>query len=157
MNRYEIESLYEANGLNDYKLTSPEDLLKIHNINYNSVNGYDELDDLNKARYEKFIVNIYNAFGLESRATLIPKGIYYVEERNFLLKENPADECFLEVGTIIKTINKNGEKCTLHKWINEDYKNFQLTESEPTTYLRFEYTHDGRNEWLHIENENSWY
>jgi len=41
--------------------------LKTHGINYKEVKGYIRLDDLNKLLYEKFVVNLFNSLGLDSR------------------------------------------------------------------------------------------
>lgn len=73
----QIENLYEINGIEDCKLKSTDDLLKVHGIDFRAVDGYNRLDDLSRNVYEKFIVNIFNAWGLESRSTLVPKGIYF--------------------------------------------------------------------------------
>lgn len=37
MNRFQLENLYQANGLTDYKLRNTKDLLKVHGINYKSI------------------------------------------------------------------------------------------------------------------------
>ena len=57
MNRFQLEKLYEVNGLKDYKLKTTDDLLKTHGLDFKEVAGYTRLDDLNKLLYEKFIVN----------------------------------------------------------------------------------------------------
>lgn len=157
MHRYYIEKQYIDNGMPDYKLRNTDDILNAHGIDIKAVKGYDSLDDVNKLLYEKFIVNFMNAQGLESRATLIPKGIYYVEEKAYLVKENPEDEFFTYAGAIVKMIDREGKKKLLHKWIHKDYKHLDITEGEPSRYLRIEYKHQGRNEWLHVKNEKSWY
>ncbi len=155
MNRRQIENIYKANGLNDYKLTCTDDLLKVHGINF-KVDGYNRLDDLNRRLYEKFIVNIFNAWGLESRATLIPKGIYFVEEISYAVKQEDSDG-FLEVAGTVNIIDKNGIKTVLHSWEDEDYKHLEQAKTYSKTYLRFEYEHQGHDEWLHVLNEKEWY
>lgn len=158
MKRSQIENLYKVNGITDYQLRSTEDLLKVHGIDFKSIDGYNRLDDLNRAIYEKFIINIFNAWGLESRATLIPKGIYYVEDTNYLIKESPESDCFIVVGGVIKAIDRNGLKTILHTWEDEEYKGLEIIESEHKSYLRFEYEHQERNEWLHvIKDGREWY
>lgn len=157
MNRFQLEKLYEVNGLKDYKLKTPEDLLKTHGIDFREVDGYSRLDDLNKHLYEKFIVNLFNGLGLESRATMFPKGIYFVEDIDYLAKENPEDDFFLIVGGLVKVIDKNGLKTVLRSWNDEDYKDLEATESEAKTYLRFEYENHDRAEWLHVTDEYTWY
>lgn len=164
MNRRQLENLYEVNGITDYKLKNTEDLLKTHGIDFKAVEGYNRLDDLNKQIYEKFIINIFNAMGLESRAELVPEGIYYVEDIAYLVKSNPEEDYFTVAGGVVYAIDRSGFKTVLRKWIDEDYKHLEITESETRNYLRFEYEHgsyeDGtpRKEWLHVtENGTQWY
>lgn len=158
MERKYIENLYKINGLIDYNLSSTEDILKVHGIDFKAVGGYNRLDDLNRANYEKFIVNIFNAIGLESRATLVPKGIYWVENIEYLVKENPEDDYYIVAAGIINAIDRNGMKSVLHTWNDEDYKHLEVKEIESKKYLRFEYEHQGRSEWLHVVKDGKeWY
>lgn len=94
MNRSQLENLYQVNGLKDFKLKSTKDLLKVHGIDFRAVEGYSRLDDLNRTIYEKFIINIFNAMGLDSRASLVPKGIYWVEDSDYLVKEKPEQDYY---------------------------------------------------------------
>jgi hypothetical protein len=164
MNRFHLENLYQANGLEDYKLRTTEDLLKCHGIDFKSVDGYNRIDDINRAIYEKFIINFMNGLGLESRAELVPKGIYWVEDTTYLVKENQEDDYFTVAGGHIDAIDRSGLKTVLHTWIDEDYKHLEITEKEAEKYLRFVYEHgtyeDGtpRKEWLHVIKEGKeWY
>jgi len=158
MNRSQIENLYKVNGLTDYKLKNTEDLLKVHGIGFKEVDGCNRLDDLNRAIYEKFIINIFNAMGLESRTTLVPKGIYFVEETDYLIKHEPQDDFYTVIGGVVKIIDRNGMKSILRTWEDEDLKDFDPTDSESRNYLRFEYVHIDRKEWLHvIKDGNEWY
>lgn len=158
MDRFQLENIYRANGLTDYRLRNTDDLLKCHGIDYKAVDGYNRLDDLNRAIYQKFIVNIFNAWGLESRASLIPKGIYYVEDIEYLVKEHPDDDHFLLVGGVVKAIDRSDFKTILYTWVDEEYKHLEIVQSKPETYLRFEYEHQERDEWLHVIKEwKDWY
>ena len=156
MERNQIENLYKVNGIKDYQLRNTEDLLKIHGIDFKAVEGYNRIDDLNRAIYEKFIINFLNGLGLESRATVVPKGIYWVEDIQYLVKENSEDDFFTVAGGIINVIDRNGLKSVLRTWNDKDYINHEIIEGEASTYLRFAYEHDGRAEWLHVK-ENNWY
>lgn len=157
MTRYQLERLYEVNGLKDYKLRTPEDLLKTHGIDYREVDGYSKLDDLNKQLYAKFIVNFFNGLGLDSRATIIPKGIYFVEDTEYVTKENPEDEYYQLIGGVVRVIDKNGKKTVHRKWQDDNYEYLKAIENKPKTYLRFEYEHSGHDEWLHVMGEKNWY
>jgi|GEM_PF-467954 len=155
MTRNQLEKRYEINGLTDYKLRSTEDLLKVHGIDFREVAGYSSLDDINRAIYEKFIVNIFNAWGLDSRLILIPKGIYFVEDTEYLVKV-PEDDYYTVAGQTIYTIDRSGNKQLLHRWEDDEYKHLMKTAGKPKHYLRFEYQHgtdsegNPRNEWLHV-------
>jgi hypothetical protein len=159
MNRNQIENLYKVNGLTDFRLRNTEDLLRVHGIDYKAVDGYSQLDDLNRQIYEGFIINIFNVFGLESRGTLVPKGIYFVEDIQYLVKEKPEDDFYIVAGGIVKAIDRNGLKSVLHTWEDEDYKHLKIDKREAgKNYLRFEYEHKGRSEWLHVVKDGKvWY
>lgn len=154
----QIENLYKINGIKDYQLRDTFDLLKIHGIDFKAIEGYKRLDDLNNVHYEKFIINFLNGLGLESRAALIPKGIYWVEDIQYLVKENIEDDYFVVAGGIVNVVDRNGMKSVLRSWTDEDYKDFEIVETESTNYLRFVYEHHGRAEWLHVIKEGKeWY
>lgn len=157
MNRKQIENLYIVNGLQDFKLRNTKDLLQIHGINYKEVSGYNRLDDLNRAIYKKFIINFFNAWGLESRATLVPKGIYWVEESDYLVKENPDQDYYTVAGGIVYTIDRNGLKSVLKEWQDENYMHLERIIEKTKYYLRFEYEINGNSEWMHVMKEGEWY
>lgn len=164
MTRKQLEKLYEVIGLTDYRLRSTEDLLRVHGIDYTEVAGYENLDDLNRAIYEKFIVNFFNAWGLDSRLNLLPKGIYFVEDTEYVVKENPENDYYNLAGQTIYTIDRTGNKKLLCKWEDEEYKHLKKIAKKPKQYLRFEYQHgtdaegNPRNEWLHVIKEGrEWY
>lgn len=158
MNRSQLENLYQVNGLKDFKIKSTEDLLKVHGIDFRAVEGYSRLDDLNRAIYEKFIINIFNAWGLDSRASLVPKGIYWVEDSDYLVKEKPEQDYYTVSGGIVYVIDRNGLKTVHREWQDEEYKDHERIIEKPKNYLRFEYEHEGRNEWLHVIKEGKeWY
>ena len=157
MNRCQLEKLYQVNGLKDYKLMTTDDLLKTHGINFKAVEGYGRLDDLNKLLYEKFIVNFFNGLGLDSRMTMIPKEIYFVEDFDLVVKINPDDDYFAVAGGLVIAIDKNGLKTVHRFWKNDDYMHLKIIEGKNKTYLRFEYEHNEREKWLHVTNPKTWY
>ncbi|MCO5388852.1 MAG: hypothetical protein NHB14_27215 [Desulfosporosinus sp.] len=110
MNRFQLEKLYEVNGLKDYRLRTTDDLLRVHGIDFKSVDGYSRLDDVNKMLYERFIVNYFNGFGLDTRLTMIPKGIYFVEDFDYLVKENPEDDYWNVSGGLVMAIDMERPK-----------------------------------------------
>lgn len=157
MKRSQLERLYRINGLEDYKLKNSIDLLKTHGIDYTEADGYNRLDDLNRQLYEKFIINFFNAQGLESRAGITVKGIFFVEDYELLVKENPADDYFNVAGGVVLAIDRNGMK-TIHKtWYDENYAHLKTEEDKHKMYLRFEYEHYGSPTWLHVVSPDEWY
>jgi hypothetical protein len=157
MNRSQLEKIYQDNGLKNYKLRTTEDLFNVHGIDFKAVEGYDRLDEANKAIYERFIINFFNGQGLDYR-DIVPKGIDFVEDVQLLIKENETDDHFTVAGNTVKAIDKDGIKTVLHDWLYEDYKGLKVTQDEPYLYLRCEYEHQGRSKWLHVTHEGTqWY
>lgn len=162
MEMNQIKNIYKLNGLTDYKLKTPEDLLKVHGIDLKKVDGYNKLDDLTRTIYEKFIVKFFNGHGLESRVDLVPTGIYHVEEINYLVKVEPEEDYFNNYKTEILAIDRNGLKSVLHEYIDKDYEKFPIVEEECKKYIRFEYKYSSgdrlKSEWLHvIKDGKEWY
>lgn len=161
MTRTQLENIYNANELNDYRLKNTEDLLKVHGIDYKKVKGYEDLEDFNKEIYEKFIIKIFNSWSFDSRALLIPKAIYWVEDIEYIVKDQ--DSLYV-AAKVIYSIDKNGKRKILREWEDIDYTGFEKIEDEPEFYLRFEYESgtdsEGKpiKEWLHVIKEgNEWY
>jgi hypothetical protein len=116
MIRYEVENIYKANGLKDFRLQNTTDILKCHDIDVQAIKGYSELDELNRRAYKKFIVKFLNSQGLDSRIELVPMGIYYVEDVECFAKD-PADPQYkVPVAKIIKSIDKNGLFKIIHSF-----------------------------------------
>ena len=76
----EIEKIYSINKLNDFKLQNIEDIKKCHGIDVTNIKGYESLTYKNKEIFKTFIVNIFNAFGLEARNKLKPISISECDE-----------------------------------------------------------------------------
>lgn len=159
-----LENLYEVNGLTDYRLKTTEDLLRVHSIDCTKVAGYEGLDDINKAIYKKFIVNFFNAWGFDNRLSLVPKGIYWVEDTEYIVKERSENNYYNIAGQTIYTIDRTGNKKMLHEWNDGYYKHLERIADKPKYYLYFEYQHgtddEGNpiNKWLHVIKEGSeWY
>lgn len=157
MDRKQVENVYLANGITDFKLRNTEDLLKIHGIDYMKVNGYDSLDELNQRLYKKAIINLMNACGLENRALFNPTGIYFVEDYDLVAKETLDQDYYNVCGGRVWQIDKSGQKKLLHRWTDRKYKDLKAEKSQPQRYLRIEYKEGKRKSWLHITNEDTWY
>lgn len=140
------------------RLQNTSDLLKMQGVDFKEVKGFEELSDINKKNYEAFIVNFFNGLGLDSRATLFPLGIHWVEHNEHLTKDEPEDDYYIVCGSTIYSVDKEGNKTLHRKWVDEDYKESPVLKTQTSEYLRFEYEHQERKEWLHvIEEGKSWY
>jgi hypothetical protein len=156
MTRNQLERRYLDFGLNDFKLKTVDDLLNVHGIDYMAVDGYAGLDDLNRVIYKKFIVKFFNVFGLDNRAVLTPRGIYWVEDRDYVVVEDDGNRVLS--GGVVYSIDKTGVKRVLDEWDDDEYNHLSRLVDDPTFYLRFEYMQGERKEWLHvIKKGEDWY
>ena len=154
----QIKSLYKANEIKGYKLKDTEDLYKIHGVDFKTVKGYNELNEVNKEIFKNFIVNIFNSFTVESRSTLVSNGVYYVEDTQCFVKENSENPTLTLCSRTVKEIGNDDKKNLLHRWEDEECKNLEVVKSNVSTYLRFEYDHNGSSKWLQIMGGGkSWY
>ena len=158
MNRFQMEAIYEANGLSDYKLGTIGDIIRTHGIDVTVIKGLGELDEANKELYYNFIVNYFNAHGLDTRMTMIPKGIYFVEDADYLIKrtEDEYHEYYEVVGGLVMKFMANGKKLKHKKWLDKDYKDSDFFIGKTKQYLRFEYKIHNKNEWQHVYSTTNW-
>jgi len=130
----------------------------LYGVDIWKVKGYEELSDANKEIFEVFIENFFISLGLESRASLVLLGIYWVDHNEYLIKEDPQDDFYIVCGCTINTIDRDGNKVLHRKWVDEDYKDYPILDIETSEYLCVEYEHFGRKEWLHIiDGGKQWY
>lgn len=164
MNRNQIEMIYEANGLNDYRLRSLEDLKKCHGIDATAISGYSDLTEENKKIFRNFIINYFNCNGMGTKMIINPLSINYVEDIDFCAQDPRALEdeeyknIFVSVVRKINVLKSNGEKKQLHKYQDAEYKGIKATDGSRREYLRFEFKEGKSNVWLHITDEGEqWY
>lgn len=164
MKRSEVEKIYQDNGLNDYKLTCLEDLKNCHGIDAEKVNGYEDLTEQNKVIFRNFIINFFNARGLDARIITVPKAINYVEEIDYVAPHPDAeiDEdykgFYVSVDTKIIVLKADGSRKQLHKYSDGEYKNLKPTEQYRKEYLRFAFLEGKSKVWLHVTHQGSqWY
>lgn len=157
MNHYQfIENIYYANNLTGLDLINTNDLLKVHGINIMQIPGFKQLDKDKQEIFEDFIINFFNTFGVETRCNIIPISVYFVQEKNYLIKENEADNYFqiqkVEVSTKI-----NGEEKIIKRHDLEKDQHQDVLTIEISHYLRFDYYYYNREEWQHVIGPTEWY
>lgn len=75
-----IKDKYLDNGLDTFELEKLNDFLVIHDVDVKQIKGIDKLSQ-NRAMFEKFIINFYNAQGLEAREKIKPVSVKLVKNR----------------------------------------------------------------------------
>lgn len=127
------------------RLKSTDDLLRAHGIDYKAVQGYENLSEGNKAIYKKFIVNMFNSLDLKSRSSLVPTGIYWVEETQQWIESHEQKGFYDMISAAIYEVDKDGNKRLLHKFESEEHEGASKTAN--IQYLRFEYKDGNLSEW----------
>lgn len=153
MKRNDVEKIYKENGLNNYKLTSLEDLIKCHGIDALNVKGYENLTKENKEIYKNFIINYFNANGIGLRMCIFPVAINYVEDIDCVANDPDEEEYVVTVIRKINAIKNDGKKKQLHQYSNKDYRNLKIIEQYRSEYLRFEFKEGKTSVWLHVTDE----
>ncbi len=158
MKRNEVEKIYLEHGLSDFKLTCLDDLKICHGIDAEQVNGYEDLTEENKMIFRNFIINFFNARGIDARMITAPKAINYVEDIDHVAQDPNDEECAVTICNVINVIKANGKKKQLHKYVNKEYKDLVQTEHYRKEYLRFAFLEGKSRIWLHVTHEGKqWY
>lgn len=150
MNISQIKNIYLANGLNDFKVTDHSDIYSVHGIKVSEISGYSSLAEHHKSIFDSFIINFYNAQGLESRDGFIPISINYVLDEESLGKIKESDDHYIPLGGRITAIFGNEQPKVLNNWKDRKYKHLHCIQTEKKYYLRFEYRNSRSKEWQHV-------
>lgn len=67
-----LKDLYNTHGCGDYQLKTIEDLRDIHGIKLENIAGYSNLNDINKNMFNIFLLNFFNAHGVQTRLDIEP-------------------------------------------------------------------------------------
>ena len=162
INRCMIERHYEERGLYNYKLHSIEDVAAIYEINIDDLQGYNNLSGVDQETFKGFIVNFFNANGMDKRMGLEPKSINFVNKTTYSVSrpadenhEAPYQEVVCEEYKIILPNGKMKQfkKHVYYKEIDPKY----WMRADNKQFLRFDYKTDKRKEWLHVLSTTEWY
>lgn len=125
--------------------------MKIHGINARTTEGFSKLSKVDKKAYETFIIRYINAHGLGYRSTIYPEKIYRAFEINYKVKEDPADDYYLNFsGEVWDCTDKNND-FKVKSWGDIKDKNKPGVISEKSeSYLRIELKERETDSWLHI-------
>jgi len=159
LKREQLENIYLVNGIGDFKLRNLGDLMKIHGINARTTEGFSELSEEDKKAYETFIIRYMNAHGLSYRSTIHPQKIYRAFEINYIVKDDPANDSYLNfAGEVWNCTDKNNE-FMVNEWGDiEDKNKYGVLAKKKENYLRIELKERDMESWLHITHEGEqWY
>ncbi len=154
----QIKNIYLANGLDEYKVTKHQDIFRVHGIKVEEISGYKTLSKIHKDFFDNFIINFFNAQGLERRSELIPISINYVKAEEYLGKLKDADDFFIPLGgKLTALLGEEQIEKVLCTWKDTNYKKLPRIETERQEYLRFDYRNGRQKEWQHVISDNQWY
>lgn len=163
MNRSQLINLFEVNGINDYQLQCADDLLKVFGVKLESLEGFQTLSNENKALFSQFILNFYNAQGIDSKLLIEPLSIYYVV-KNETWVQVPGNYGLSFYKSITTILDRNLKPLKVFReYKNDEFegKGFEEVETDSEMYLRFDYIWSypdiDKKEWLHVMSENEWY
>ncbi len=152
---------YDERGLTDYKLTSLDDMKAIHGYDIHELKGFSDLTTENKELFSMFIINFFNAHGMERRSVLQPLQVNYVQHTEYARPTGEIDnegKAIHELAiTEIKRLTSSGkyEKYLRHTFCKDvclaNCKGYQ------SYFLRIDYKDGRRKEWLHVLSPHQWY
>lgn len=157
MNINQIKNIYLANGLNEFKIGSHSDINSVHGIKVSEISGYSTLSVDHRKLFNEFIINFYNAQGLESRADFLPLKINYVLAEEYLGKYEDTDDYFVPLGGRITAVHNDGSTKVLSTWKDRRFKSMPCIQIEKQNYLRFEYRNGTNKKWQHVISATRWY
>ncbi|PYG84270.1 hypothetical protein LY28_03722 [Ruminiclostridium sufflavum DSM 19573] len=153
----QLKNIYISNGLNEFKLTNHNDLIKVYGIDVVQIHGYSNLSAEHKNIFDFFIINFFNACGLETRARLMPVSINFVLDEEYLGKENESDACYIPLGGKLTALHDGGKTKVIRCWKDKVYCHLPCICTERQRYLRFEYKNGKSKTWQHVISAAKWY
>lgn len=151
----EIIKEYQYNGLTGNQITCIDDIINIHEVSVLQVQGYKYLNETDQNLYKEFIINFFNAWGLQPRDTIKPLAINFVEDKEYLVKEE--EDCYKCVLREVFAIYKDGRHRLLHSDELEKDNDKPICYVERHKYLRVEFELQGTKEWRHVMSPTEWY
>ena len=157
MNMNQIKYIYISNGLKEFKLNNHSDLLNVHSIDVKNIPGYSNLSAEHRAVFDSFIINFFNASGLETRARLVPISVNFVLDEEYLGKKDAEDDYYVSIGGKLTALYEGGRIKTIRCWNDKAYKHLPCICTEKQRYLRFEYKNGKTKSWQHVISSTKWY
>ena len=153
----QIKDIYISNGLNDFILTSHSDLFNVHSIDVKNISGYSNLSAEHRTIFDSFIINFFNAWGLETRVRLVPIRIDFVLDEQYLGKRDAEDDYYITLGGKLTALYDSEKTKVISQWKDKAYKQLPCICTEKQRYLRFEYKNGKTKSWQHVISSTKWY
>ena len=157
----EVCALYEANGRNDYRLKTVEDILNIHGFDIRETTGYSDLTEENKKIFEAYVLKHMNGVGMNTRITMWPKSVHYVKE---ILKYGPEEwdedeqrKFRWQIGREFIILKANGRTKKFRSYWDDGKGEGDVDSTKENEVLRVDWKYCGHNEWFHVSEELSYY
>lgn len=150
---------YEVRGLTGYKLQSLEDIKAIYGQDIRLLKGFSDLSKDNQDLFKKFIVNFFNAWGLDTRPQFTLQQVNYVQETVYMKPSEDLEvlegSVYEDVATVIKRLNSKGMYV---KFLVYNHQKENLVDCKIATlhYLRIDYKRGTQKNWLHIFSPEEW-
>ena len=151
MTSNQVQDLYKNVKIEGFRLRNSQDLFNVHGFDFTKVKGFDTLSSKHQALFEQFLFTFFNGWGLEARATLKPKSVYYVEEREYQAEDEST------IKTVFNIVDAEGNVIAELKKHTFSRKKTKVIYAKH--FLRFDYEiYDRKSgEWLHIISPGEYY
>lgn len=146
-------------GKDQFKLRDLVDLQYIHDIDYKEIPGIDTLTEEHLSIVKIFLVNFFNAWGLQVRASIEPIRVHSVLKRWWWIK-HPEENISIWIKEEHIALDHTGKALfKMYERIESEYLHqLYQAKKEEQVYLRFEYLIHDRVDWVHIVDEgHGWY
>lgn len=152
-----IQRRYEFYGVSDYQLKNKKDLKNVLNVEVDLLDEVDTLDEEEKEICVEFLLNFFNAHGLEARERIKAKAFYFAREEEVIADSN-IDEGYVETISL-KVYNDTKNRLIRDYKKSKNEKNVKMETARKTVkrYYRFEYEEHDRRTFLHVDSVDQWW
>lgn len=157
----EVTELYQKYGRNDFRLKSVEDILNIHNFDILETPGYEDLTEENKRLFEEYVITHMNSVGMNTKITMWPKSVHFVEELTYCGPEEWDEEeqrsFRWEIGRETIIVKANGRTKKFKKYMDEGKTDADIDKTTTKRFLRVDWKFGKENVWFHVLEPGRYY
>lgn len=120
-------------------------------MDYDKINGYNELSDENKVLFERFLHEF-----LEERENITPRSIKFIEEEKYGVLDSSVDRS-RAIKRKFYSFNRGVRSLTSEQVDLKEKSAGQLKLLSSEKYLKFDYSQLCKKGCIHIEENGDWY